>query len=103
MGLAGLPEDGSHATQGPEERSGREFLRRGSQVVTCLSHNRLARANLMNADLTQADLTRADLTDAKLAQANLDEAIFTNAVGIGRIQGLDKARNRDKAIFDAHN
>jgi uncharacterized protein YjbI with pentapeptide repeats len=62
---------------------------------------KLARANLMNADLIQTDLTRADLTDAKLAQANLDEADFTNAVGIGRIQGLDRARNRDKAIFDA--
>lgn len=66
-----------------------------------LTNAKLARANLMNADLIQADLTRADLTDAKLAQANLDEAIFTNAVGIDRIKGLDQARNRDKAIFDA--
>jgi uncharacterized protein YjbI with pentapeptide repeats len=66
-----------------------------------LTNAKLARANLMNADLIQADLTRADLTDAKLAQANLDEANFTNAVGISRIQGLDQARNREKAIFDA--
>ena len=66
-----------------------------------LTNAKLARTNLMNADLIQTDLTRADLTDAKLAQANLDEANFTGAVGIGRIQGLDRVRNRDKAIFDA--
>jgi uncharacterized protein YjbI with pentapeptide repeats len=65
-----------------------------------LSKAKLARANLMNADLIQTDLTRTDLTGAKLAQANLDEANFTQAVGVDRIQGLDQARNRDKAIFD---
>jgi uncharacterized protein YjbI with pentapeptide repeats len=66
-----------------------------------LTNAKLARTNLMNADLIQADLTRADLTDAKLAKANIDEAIFTQAVGVSRIQGLDQARNRDKAVFDA--
>jgi uncharacterized protein YjbI with pentapeptide repeats len=66
-----------------------------------LTNAKLAQANLMNADLVQTDLTRADLTGAKLAQANLDEANFTNAVGVSQIQGLDQARNRDKAIFDA--
>jgi uncharacterized protein YjbI with pentapeptide repeats len=66
-----------------------------------LINAKLARANLMNADLIQTDLTRADLTDAKLAKANIDEAIFTQVVGVNRIQGLDQARNRDKAIFDA--
>jgi uncharacterized protein YjbI with pentapeptide repeats len=66
-----------------------------------LTNAKLARTNLMNADLIQTDLTRADLTDAKLAKANIDEAIFTHAVGVGRIQGLDQARNREKAIFDA--
>jgi uncharacterized protein YjbI with pentapeptide repeats len=66
-----------------------------------LANAKLARTNLMNADLIQTDLTRADLTGAKLAKANIDEAIFTNAVGVDRIQGLDQARNREKAIFDA--
>jgi uncharacterized protein YjbI with pentapeptide repeats len=66
-----------------------------------LSNAKLARANLMNADLIQTDLTRADLTGAKLAKANLDGAIFTQAVGIDRIEGLDQTRNRDKATFDA--
>lgn len=66
-----------------------------------LVNAKLARANLMNADLIQTDLTRADLTGAKLAKANIDGAIFTGAVGISRIQGLDQARNREKAIFDA--
>jgi uncharacterized protein YjbI with pentapeptide repeats len=65
-----------------------------------LSNAKLVRTNLMNADLVQTDLTRADLTDAKLAKANVDEAIFTQAVGVSRIQGLDQARNREKAKFD---
>jgi uncharacterized protein YjbI with pentapeptide repeats len=66
-----------------------------------LTNAKLARTNLMNADLIQTDLTRADLTDAKLAKANVDEANFTEAVGVNRIQGLDQARNREKAKFDA--
>jgi uncharacterized protein YjbI with pentapeptide repeats len=66
-----------------------------------LVNAKLARANLMNADLIQTDLTRADLTEARLAKANIDEAIFTQAVGVDRIQGLDQTRNREKAIFDA--
>jgi uncharacterized protein YjbI with pentapeptide repeats len=66
-----------------------------------LTNAKLARANLMNADLIQADLTRADLTGAKLAKANIDEAVFTQAVGVDRIEGLDQTRNRDKAVFNA--
>jgi uncharacterized protein YjbI with pentapeptide repeats len=66
-----------------------------------LANAKLARANLMNADLIQTDLTRADLTGAKLAKANIDEAVFTQAVGIDRVQGLDQTRNREKAKFDA--
>lgn len=66
-----------------------------------LTNAKLARTNLMNADLVQTNLTRADLTEAKLAQANVDEAIFTQAVGVSRIQGLDQARNRERAKFDA--
>jgi uncharacterized protein YjbI with pentapeptide repeats len=65
-----------------------------------LVNAKLAGTNLMNADLIQADLSRADLTGAKLAKANIDEAIFTQAVGVNRIEGLDQARNREKAVFD---
>jgi uncharacterized protein YjbI with pentapeptide repeats len=65
-----------------------------------LTNAKLVRTNLMNADLVQTDLTRADLTDARLARANVDEAIFTQAVGVSRIQGLDQARNRERAKFD---
>jgi hypothetical protein len=36
-----------------------------------------------------------------MAKADIDGAIFTGAVGIARIQGLDQARHRDKATFDA--
>jgi uncharacterized protein YjbI with pentapeptide repeats len=66
-----------------------------------LTNAKLVRTNLMNADLIQTDLTRADVTEARLARANIDEAIFHEAVGVDRIQGLDQARNREKAIFDA--
>ena len=66
-----------------------------------LTNAKLVRTNLMNADLIQADLTRSDLTGAKLAKANLDEADFSQAVGVDRIVGLDQARNREKAKFDA--
>jgi len=66
-----------------------------------LTNAKLARTNLMNADLIQTDFTRADLTGAKLSKANVDEAIFTEAVGLDQTVGLDQARNREKAIFDA--
>jgi uncharacterized protein YjbI with pentapeptide repeats len=66
-----------------------------------LTNAKLIRTNLMNADLIQTDLTRSNLTGAKLAKANIDEAIFTQAVGVDRIQGLDQTRNREKAHFDA--
>ncbi len=66
-----------------------------------LTNAKLIRTNLMNADLIQTDLTRSNLTGAKLAKANIDEAIFTQAVGVDQIQGLDQTRNREKASFDA--
>ena len=49
----------------------------------------------------QTDFTRADLTGARLAKSNIDGANFRGAIGVDQIQGLDQARNRDKAIFDA--
>jgi uncharacterized protein YjbI with pentapeptide repeats len=67
-----------------------------------LAGARLAGANLSNADLINTDLTRADLTGADLTKANINGANFTGAVGIATIRGLDTARNRDKATFDAN-
>jgi len=32
--------------------------------------------------------------------ANIEGANFRGAIGVSQIQGLDQARNRDKAIFD---
>ena len=71
-----------------------------------LSHAKLTKAKLVgtdlrNAELIQTDLTGADLTGARLDKANLDGAIFTGVLGRSEIKGLDQARNRDKAIFDA--
>ncbi|MFL5515037.1 MAG: pentapeptide repeat-containing protein [Gemmatimonadales bacterium] len=66
-----------------------------------LTGAKLQRVNLENADLLQTDFTGADLTGAKMAKADIDGAIFTSAVGVSQIQGLDQARNRDKATFDA--
>ncbi|HEX2250936.1 MAG TPA: pentapeptide repeat-containing protein [Gemmatimonadales bacterium] len=65
-----------------------------------LSNAKLIRTNLINADLVQTNCTRADLTGAKLAHANVDEAIFTQAVGIATIEGVDRARNWKRAKFD---
>jgi uncharacterized protein YjbI with pentapeptide repeats len=65
-----------------------------------LSTAKLAGTNLMNSDLIDTDFSRADLTGARLAKANIEGAIFTGAVGVNRIQGMDETRNRDKAIFD---
>jgi uncharacterized protein YjbI with pentapeptide repeats len=67
-----------------------------------LSGAKLVRADLRNADLVQTDFTRADLSGAKLAKADIAGADFTGATGVDRIVGLAEARNREKAIFDAH-
>jgi uncharacterized protein YjbI with pentapeptide repeats len=57
-------------------------------------------ANLENADLVDTDFGRADLTGARFAKSNIEGANFRGASGVSRIQGLDQARNRDKALFD---
>ena len=47
------------------------------------------------------DFTGADVTGAQFDKADVDGAIFTGVIGRDRMKGLDGARNRDKAIFDA--
>lgn len=54
----------------------------------------LVRADLSNADLSGADLTGADFTDA-----NVYGTVFKSAKGLWYAKGLNKARNRDKAVF----
>ncbi len=66
-----------------------------------LAKARLVGADLRNSELIQSDLTGADLTGARLNKADLAGAIFTGVLGRSEIKGLDQARNRDKAIFDA--
>jgi uncharacterized protein YjbI with pentapeptide repeats len=66
-----------------------------------LSGAKLAGANLENAELVQTDLTKADVTGMRLSKADLNEADFRGATGVSLLKGLDEARNKDKAIFDA--
>jgi uncharacterized protein YjbI with pentapeptide repeats len=56
-------------------------------------------AILVAADLSRADLSGTNVTDADVTDANLYGAVFKNAKGLQTLRGLDKARNRDKAIF----
>lgn len=62
---------------------------------------RLSGADLRNSDLVQPDFSRADLTGTKLNKADVNGANFRGVVGRAQIKGLDEARNRDKAMFDA--
>src|SRR5262249_43786618 len=66
-----------------------------------LSGAKLAGADLSNSELVETDLTKSDVTGAKFAKANLDGADFRGATGVNQMQGLDQARNKDKAFFDA--
>ena len=74
---------------------------RATFVGADLSGARLRGVDLSNGDLVQTDFSRADLTGAKLNKADVSGANFRGVVGLGQIQGLDEARNRDKALFDA--
>lgn len=51
--------------------------------------------------LVKTDFTRANLTGAKLNQADVNGANFRGVTGRAQIEGLDEARNGEKAIFDA--
>ena len=71
-------------------------------VLEVRSGAKLTGANLENADLVQTDFGRADVTGARFAKANLEGANFRGATGVARTQGLEQARNRDRALFDAN-
>ncbi len=67
-----------------------------------LTGARLAGADLRTTDLVQTDFSGADITGANFAKADINGAIFRGVVGRAQAKGFDQARNRDKAIFDAH-
>ena len=58
----------------------------------------LTSAVLIDVDLSKADLTGADLTGANLSGVDFDGAILTGVKGLSYAQGLDRARNFDRAI-----
>jgi uncharacterized protein YjbI with pentapeptide repeats len=83
--------------------AGANLMRADMQRVN-LAFADLTGADLTDADLAGADLSRAvlrgaDLSGANLEDADLNGAILTSAHGIDTVRGLEKARNRDKAIF----
>jgi uncharacterized protein YjbI with pentapeptide repeats len=66
-----------------------------------LAGAKLVNADMSNGDLVQTDFSKADVTGANFAKADINGANFRGVVGRAQAKGLDQARNRDKAIFDA--
>jgi len=66
-----------------------------------LSGADLTDANMRKVRLTRATLTGANLTGCDLSFAELSGANFQKIVGRDAIKGLDQAKFRDEAIFDA--
>ena len=56
-------------------------------------------ATLVRADMSNADLSGADVAGADFTEANIYGTVFKNAKGLAEVKGLDKAKNRDKAVF----
>jgi uncharacterized protein YjbI with pentapeptide repeats len=44
-------------------------------------------------------LTGADVAGADFTEADLDGTILKNVKGIGAAKGMDKATNRDRALY----
>jgi uncharacterized protein YjbI with pentapeptide repeats len=59
----------------------------------------LTGANLFRATLSGADLTGADVAGADFTEADLDGTILKNVKGLGAAKGMDKATNRDRAVY----
>jgi uncharacterized protein YjbI with pentapeptide repeats len=60
----------------------------------------LSGADLRGADLRKAVLTRANVAGADVTDADLTGTVLRSLVGRAHHKGLDRARNRDKAIDD---
>lgn len=74
-------------------------LNRALLTFARLGNASLAGANLFRANLVGADLAGADVTGADFTEADLDGTILKGVKGLAAARGLDKAVNRDRAIF----
>jgi uncharacterized protein YjbI with pentapeptide repeats len=54
---------------------------------------------LFRAKLSGANLTGADVAGADFTETDLDGTILKNVTGIGAAMGMDKAANRDRAVY----
>jgi len=90
----------AHANLGADPGNQSMGVMRTDVTSADLSGADLTAANLRKVNFTRANLTGSDLTDADVTGADLTGAILRTIRGRDRIRGLDKALNRDQAIFD---
>jgi len=90
----------AHANLGADPGNQSMGVMRTDVTSADLSDADLTAANLRKVNFTRANLTGADLTDADVTDADLTGAILRTIRGRDRIRGLDKALNRDQAIFN---
>jgi uncharacterized protein YjbI with pentapeptide repeats len=90
----------AHANLGADPGNQSMGVMRTDATGADLSGADFTAADLRKINLTRANLTGADLTDADVTGADLTGAILRTIRGRDRIRGLDKALNRDQAIFN---
>ena len=90
-----------HADFGADPRNQPMGVMRVDLSDANLSGADLTGANMRKVKLTRATLTGANLTGCDLSFAELSGANFQKIVGRDAIKGLDQAKFRDEAIFDA--
>ena len=90
----------AHANLGADPGNQSMGVMRTDVTSADLSGADLTGANLRKVNFTRANLTGVDLTDADVTGADLTGAILRTIRGRDRIRGLDKALNRDQAIFN---
>jgi len=90
----------AHANLGADPGNQSMGVMRTDVTSADLSGADLTAANLRKVNFTRANLTGADLTDSDVTGADLTGAILRTIRGRDRIRGLDKALNRDQAIFN---
>jgi len=56
-------------------------------------------ANLFRAKLSGADMTAADVAGADFTEADLEGAVLKGVKGLDAARGMDKAANRERAIY----
>jgi uncharacterized protein YjbI with pentapeptide repeats len=75
-------------------------LSRGDLSYADLREADLTRANLVKAKLTGADLRGARLDESTVTDAEIHNTIFTGAIGLGSVRGIETTQGRETAIFD---